>query len=48
MAAMGHVDPMFEFEAPRYIDFATGVENETEDVWFGMLSCYLRRLHAYV
>lgn len=32
-----HVDPVFEFEAPKYIDFATSVENEAEDVWFGML-----------
>ena len=30
------MDPVFEFEAPKYIDFATSVENETEDVWFGM------------
>eukprot|EP00026_Physarum_polycephalum_P003894 Phypoly_transcript_03911.p1 GENE.Phypoly_transcript_03911~~Phypoly_transcript_03911.p1 ORF type:complete len:663 (+),score=153.91 Phypoly_transcript_03911:91-2079(+) len=28
------VDPNFEFEAPKYIDFDTGVENEAADVWF--------------
>lgn len=32
----GHVDPVFEFEAPKYIDFANNVENEAEDAWFGM------------
>lgn len=32
----GQVDPVFEFEAPKYIDFATNVDDETEDNWFGM------------
>lgn len=34
----GKVDPAFEFEAPKYIDFETHVENNSEDAWFGMIT----------